>query len=48
MAPSTPRRPGGARSTRNTIAVVNSPPIATPWKTRRKVRMTGAAKPIVA
>ena len=45
MAPTRPRRPGGARSTMKTIEVVYSPPTDRPWIMRRSVRMIGAAMP---
>jgi hypothetical protein len=47
-APIRPRRPSGARSTRNTIELVYSPPTERPWTMRSKVSAIGARSPSVA
>jgi hypothetical protein len=46
-APIKPRRPSGARSTRNTSELVYSPPTESPCTTRSKVSATGASSPMV-
>src|SRR4029077_21151661 len=47
-APIRPRRPSGARSTRNTIELVYSPPTERPWTMRSKVSAMAARSPSVA
>ena len=47
-APITPRRPSGARSTRNTIELVYSPPTESPCTMRKRVSAMGAKRPSVA
>jgi hypothetical protein len=43
-----PRCFGGARSARNTIELVNSPPTAMPWNMRSTTMRNDAAMPMVA
>jgi hypothetical protein len=47
-APIRPRRPSGARSTRNTIELVYSPPTESPCTNRNRVSAIGARSPSVA
>src|SRR5262249_49270475 len=47
-APIKPRRPSGARSTRNTIELVYSPPTESPCNMRNSVSAAGAKRPSVA
>ena len=47
-APIKPRRPSGARSTRNTIELVYSPPTESPCTMRSRVSAMGARSPSVA
>jgi hypothetical protein len=47
-APIKPRRPSGARSTRNTIELVYSPPTESPCTMRNSVSAAGAKRPSVA
>src|SRR5215469_15840582 len=47
-APIKPRRPSGARSTRKTTELVNSPPIEKPCVMRNRVSAAGAQRPSVA